>query len=143
MNGVAAFTPQQQTRLREMRTRGAPIWEQIAEFRCSLQTLNREVKRLGLLRQGVDKRKFAERWEADATIEELMVEFKRKESTVRSLAHKLGLTRPKAHPRMQIADLKAQLAVAHEEIARLRGLNGGARPAPRREDRDGVPLRRA
>jgi hypothetical protein len=141
MTRVEPFTPAQQTRLRDMRAQGTAVWEQVAEFRCSPQTLNREVKRLGLLRQGVDKRKFAQRWEAGASIEELMVEFNRKESTVRATASKLGLTRPKAHPWAQIADLKAKLAAAQEEIARLRGANGAARPAARREESDGVRRR--
>jgi hypothetical protein len=135
------ITSDQQARLRELRARKAPTWEQIAEFRCSPQILNKEVKRLGLpgMKDPIDKQNFAERWEAGASIEELMREFGRRESTIRGTAHRLGLSRPHVSAWAQIADLKAKLAAAHEEIARLRGANGGARPAPRREDREGVP----
>jgi hypothetical protein len=146
MTRVEPFTSDQQARLREMRARKAPIWEQISEFRCSPQVLNKEVKRLGLpgMKTPIDKRKFGERWEAGASIEELMAEFGRSESTIRGVAHRLGLTRSRIHPWAQIATLKPELAAAREEIARLRagpGPNGAARPAPRREDRDGVPRR--
>jgi hypothetical protein len=144
---IPAFTSDQQARLRELRAQRAPIWVQIAELQCSPQTLQREAKRAGIpgMKDPIDKRRFAKRWEEGASIEELMAEFGRKESTVRSVPSKLQLSRPKAHPWAQIAALKAELAAAREEIARLRagatGPNGAARPAPRREDRDGVPRR--
>ena len=72
----------------EMRARKAPIWPQLAEFRCSPQILNKEVTRLGLpsMKQPIDKRKFAERWEAGASIKELMCEFGRGESINQGMA---------------------------------------------------------
>ena len=88
MTRVEPFTPIQQARLCEMRARKAPIWQQLAEFRCSPQILNKEVTRLGLpsMKQPIDKRKFAERWEAGASIEELMCEFGRGESINQGMA---------------------------------------------------------
>jgi hypothetical protein len=143
---IPEFTPAQQDRLRDLRARRVPIWQQTAELQCSSQILNREAKRLGLsgMKDPIDKRRFGQRWDEGASIEELMEEFGRKESTIRALASRLQLTRPVIHPRVRIKELEAELAAAREEIARLRagpGPNGAARPAPRREDRDGVPRR--